>query len=329
MGYIGMRHATILQNHPDFELVSVCDINVDARNAASILSVPVFESLESMLQFSPEAELICICTPNNLHASQGQIVVSKGRHVVVEKPMDIDPGRCLSLIDKAEENSRTVFCVMQNRYSPPSQWLKQLLEDKILGEVYLVQVNCYWNRDERYYSRSNWKGTLEQDGGPLYTQFSHFMDLLFWLFGDVSLEGASFANFNHTETTEFEDSGVIHFRLGKGALGAFHYSTAVWDKNFESSITVIGEKGTVRVGGQYMEKVEYCHVKDYVLPVLAPSNPPNQYPGYSGSASNHQYIFDNVASTLRGIEKPTIDPIEGYKVVEIIDRIYKFRDNKK
>jgi predicted dehydrogenase len=325
MGYIGLRHSTILKNHPSFELIAVCDIDPKARADANELGVPVWSSLEELLANSTEAEVVSICTPNNLHSSQGEVVVNAGKHVVIEKPMDIDPDKCLSLIELANTRNRMIFCVMQNRYSPPSKWLKQILEETKLGEIYLVQVNCYWNRDDSYYSRSSWKGTLSQDGGPLFTQFSHFMDLLFWLFGDVELESASFDNFNHQSTTEFEDSGIVHFRLGQRALGAFHYSTAVWGKNFESSITIIGEKGTVRVGGQYMEKVEYCHIQDYIMPVLAPSNPPNQYPGYSGSASNHQYIFDNVVDALQRGEKPTIDPMEGFKVVEIIDRIYQRR----
>lgn len=290
-----------------------------------MLGVPVFESLSQMLQAHPEAEVVSICTPNNLHGQQALEAVQKGFHAVVEKPMDIDPLICDQVIREAQQREKQLFCVMQNRYSPPSQWLKQLLLEERLGEIFLVQINCYWNRDDRYYSQSDWKGRLSQDGGPLFTQFSHFMDLLFWLFGDVELKGASFANFNHQQSTEFEDSGLVHFLLGKGALGAFHYSTAVWDKNFESSITILGEKGTVRVGGQYMERVEYCHIEGYEMPELKPSNPPNQYPGYTGSASNHQYIFDNVVQTLKGESSPTIHPSEGFKVVEIINRIYQLR----
>lgn len=325
-GYIGMRHATILANHKDCELVAICDTDLVARENAKKLGIPVYKELDVMVDNHKDIKVLSICTPNNLHGTQALLGVQRGMHVIVEKPMDIDPEICLDLVEEAEKSGVQVFCVMQNRYSPPSQWLKGLLDENRLGEIYLIQVNCYWNRDERYYSKSNWKGKLKEDGGPLFTQFSHFMDLLFWLFGDVELKGASFANFNHAESTEFEDSGIIHFLLGRGALGAFHYSTAVWDKNFESSITILGEKGTIRVGGQYMERVEYCHIDNYEMPDLPASNPPNQYPGYTGSASNHQYIFENVIHTLRGIEKPTIHPMEGYKVVEIIDRIYRMRE---
>jgi predicted dehydrogenase len=194
-----------------------------------------------------------------------------------------------------------------------------------LGKIFMVEVNCYWNRDERYYKPGDWKGTLDQDGGTLFTQFSHFIDIMYWLFGDIKNINARFESFNHKHLTELEDSGIITFDFVKGGMGSINFSTSVWDKNMESSITIIGETGSVKVGGQYMDQVEYCHIKDYVMPELAPSNPPNDYGPYKGSAANHQYVIQNVIETLQHKNSATTNALEGLKVVDIIERIYEHR----
>ena len=140
--------------------------------------------------------------------------------------------------------------------------------------------------------------TRRLDGGTLFTQFSHFIDIMYWLFGDITNIRGNFADFNHQGLTDFEDSGVVTFDFVGGGMGCLNYSTSVWDKNLESSLTVIGSNGTVKVSGQYMNEVVYCHVKDYTMPQLAPSNPPNDYGAYKGSAQNHHYVIQNVVETL-------------------------------
>ena len=194
----------------------------------------------------------------------------------------------------------------------------------------MVQINCYWNRDDRYYKPNpatgrpgTWHGTKELDGGTLYTQFSHFIDLMYWYFGDITNIQAKFGDYMHEKSTDFEDSGFVSFDFVDGGMGSLNYSTAIWDKNLESSITVIAEKGSIKVGGQYMNEVEYCHIKDYVMPVLAESNPPNDYGSYKGSAMNHHYIIENIVDVLKGRNAITTNALEGLKVVEIIERIYK------
>lgn len=326
LGYIGKRHAAIISGHEDCELVAGCDIDPEKESASLESGGRFFADLNSLLMSGVYPDVVTICTPNALHGEQALRALEAGCHVVVEKPMDIDPEVCKTILDRSEKLGKKVFCVMQNRYSPPSQWLKQIVQENRLGKIFMVQVNCYWNRDDRYYSKSGWKGSLSMDGGPLFTQFSHFMDLLYWLFGDLSDIQSSFSNFQHSHSTEFEDSGSVNFRLNEGGMGAFHYSTCAWNKNFESSLVILGEKGTIKVGGQYMDKVEYCHIQDYEMPVLPPSNPPNNYGEYTGSAANHHYIFDNVVKTLRGESTETTNAFEGYKVVEIIDRIYQQRN---
>jgi len=224
------------------------------------------------------------------------------------------------------KHNKKVFCVMQNRYSPPSMWLKQIVEERHLGQVYMVMINCFWNRDSDYYQGGDsnyWKGKLEKDGGTLFTQFSHFIDTMYWLFGDIKNIQASFQDFNHQDTTEFEDSGTILFDFVKGGSGSINYSTSVYDKNLESSITIIGEKGSVKVGGQYMNEIEYCHIENYVQPELEETLPPNDYGKYKGSAANHQFVIQNVVDTLKMGEAVTTNSLEGLKVVEIIENIYR------
>ncbi|MEM0995985.1 MAG: Gfo/Idh/MocA family oxidoreductase [Bacteroidota bacterium] len=324
-GYIGRRHAEIIKGHPDCELVAVSDI-VDERADLVPEGIPFFDDPEAMMKNGPEADVVCVCTPNGVHAEHALLGLNYKRHIVIEKPMGMTKAACEEVLFKSLQMSRLVFCVMQNRYSPTSEWLKTVVDQGILGKIEMVQVNCYWNRDDRYYGKSEWKGTLAMDGGPLYTQFSHFMDIMYWLLGDITDISAKFDNFNHLHNTEFEDSGFFNFRFIHGGMGSFNYSTAVWDKNFESSITILGEKGTIKVGGQYMEKVEYCHVEDYVMPELPPANPPNDYGPYKGSAANHHYIFENVVDTLRGSSTITTNALEGLKVVEIIERVYAQRN---
>ena len=217
---------------------------------------------------------------------------------------------------------------MQNRYSPPSEWIKEIIDKRLMGNIYMVQLNCYWNRDERYYKEGGWKGTNELDGGTLFTQFSHFIDIMFWLFGDIKNIQGKFADFNHEDTTEFEDSGFVSFEFLKGGMGSLNYSTAVWNQNLESSMTIIGEKGSVKIGGQYMNEIEVCNIDGYEMPELAPSNPANDYGAYKGSAANHHYIIENVVNSLKERTQPTTNALEGLKVVEIIERIYAVRDEQ-
>ncbi len=324
-GHIGKRHAEMVRRNPETELVAVCDIHAKDKLGLNDISEKFYASTEELIAAHPEIEVVSICTPNGMHASQSLLALEAGKHVVVEKPMALHRQDCEQLIFKALQMHKQVFCVMQNRYSPPSVWMKEIVDSKIIGDVYMVQLNCYWNRDERYYKKGGWKGSLELDGGTLFTQFSHWIDLLYWLFGDITEIQAKFADFNHKDLTEFEDSGFVNFKFINGGMGSINYSTSVWDKNLESSITVIGSNGSVKVGGQYMDKVEYCHIKDYSLPELDETAPANDYGAYKGSANNHHFLIQNVVDTLKGRNTITTNALEGLKVVDIIERIYSLK----
>ncbi len=330
-GHIGKRHASMISSNAKFDLVALCDVRPRAvLSLEDFTGVKFFNSLEALIDSGIDIDAVAIASPNGCHQEQALKVLENNWHVVVEKPMALTKAGCEQIIFKSLQKHKQVFCVMQNRYSPPSIWLKEVLEQGILGKIFMVQINCYWNRDDRYYKpevitgkTTTWHGSKDLDGGTLFTQFSHFIDLMYWFFGDINNIQVRLNDFNHQDSTDFEDSGFVSFDFVEGGMGCLNYSTSVWDKNLESSITIIAEKGSVKVGGQYMNEVEYCHIDGYNLPTLAASNPPNDYGPYKGSAANHHYVYENIANVLAGNESITTNALEGMKVVDIIERIYK------
>ncbi len=323
IGRIGNRHAQEIQAHPNANWIECFDSNPTQVPS----KFGIYHNATDFLKNS-KADVIHICTPNASHFELSKLALLSQKHVVIEKPITLLSRDARILQELANENNKYIFCVMQNRYSPVSQWLKTLISEEKLGRIYSVHVNCAWNRDERYYQPGNWHGTLEHDGGPLYTQFSHFVDLLFWLFGKIDIKNQSFFNHNHQNNTEFEDSGIFHFSNENLAQGSFHYSTSVYDSNFKSSIEIIAENGTLEVSGQYMNEIQYCHIKNYTKPILPPSPAPNQYPGYQGSASNHHFVIQNIIDTLDGKSSPDTPIQDGISVVEIIENVYLKRNLK-
>lgn len=329
-GHIGKRHIEMIRRNPDAELVAICDIlppellNLDSCDILETDSLPFFSHLDELLYSVEDFDVLNICTPNGLHAEMAIKGLEKGHHVVIEKPMALNTTDAERILFTSEKYEKKVFCVMQNRYSPPSVWIKDLIRSGQLGKLFLIQINCFWNRDSRYYKAGSWHGNKELDGGTLFTQFSHFIDLMYWLFGDIYDIKARFEDFNHHSLTDFEDSGTISFEFQNRGMGLFNYSTSVFDRNFESSVTIVAENGTIKIGGQYMNEVEYCHVKNYNMPELEPTNPGNDYGAYTGSAQNHHFVIQNIIDVLRnnGAEITT-NAYDGYKVVDIIERIYK------
>lgn len=326
-GHIGKRHAEMICRESGAELVALCDIQPRESLGIEAYHVPFFQSVDHLLASGIAIDVINICVPNGWHASLSVQAIRSGCHVVIEKPMALTLSDAEQIVYESLKYSRQVFCVMQNRYSPPSLWIKEMVDSGRLGQLYMVQLNCYWNRDSRYYKPGGWHGDIRLDGGTLFTQFSHFIDIMYWLFGDISNIQGRFADFNHKGLTDFEDSGFVSFDFVNGGMGSLAYSTAVWDKNLESSLLIVAENGSVKIGGQYMNEVSYCHVKDYEMPVLPPTNPGNDYGSYKGSAQNHNFVIRNVVNVLSGHSSETIttNVLEGMKVVDIIQRIYALK----
>jgi predicted dehydrogenase len=325
-GRIGQRHAKIINEYPESELISIIDTEDSQLEKSQNLGIEAdhYPSIEEFIsQDEHRSEVVCIATPNGFHTDYSIQLMKAGYHVVIEKPMGISTESCEQVLSTTISTGKQVFVVKQNRYSPPSRWLKDVVDRKVIGDVLMVQTNCYWNRDERYYSTSPWRGTRDLDGGALFTQFSHFIDLLYWVFGDIKKVNAVVKNFTHPDLKDFDDSGFAQFEFINGGIGSLNYSTSCWDQNMESSITVVGTKGSLKVGGQYMNEIEYCHIEDYKMPELPETNPPNDYGPYKGSAANHHYVIENVVNALKGNSSETTNVFEGMKVVNFIEKIYK------
>ena len=281
-----------------------------------------YYKIEDMLAAGNEIDVVSIVSPNGLHAEHSIKALNSGFHVLCEKPMAISVNDCGEMIKAAEKNNKRLFAIKQNRFNPPIEAVKKVIDEGRLGKIYSVQLSCFWNRNEDYYSNS-WKGTKDMDGGTLYTQFSHFIDLLYWMIGDVKEAKAIIENYAHEGIIEFEDTGVAILKFHNGAIGTVNYTVNSYGKNMEGSLTIFAEKGTLKIGGQYLNELEYQNIEDYKIENLAEGNKPNNYGTYFGSMSNHDKVYANVIDVLQNGASISTNAFEGLKTVEIIDKIYE------
>ena len=320
-GRIAERHAEQIARVA--KLTAVCDIiESKAVQIGNKYGSDIYTSIDELLKSETDIDVVSICSPNGLHAEHSIKAFRKGIHVLCEKPMAISVFDCGEMIKEAEKANKRLFIVKQNRYNPPVQVIKTILEEDRLGKIYSVQLNCFWNRNFEYYNQSDWKGTKKLDGGTLYTQFSHFIDLLYWFFGDVKNVDAVTRNFMHEGIIEFEDSGVAVIEFFNGIIGTINFNVNSFEKNMEGSLTIFGEMGTVKIGGQYLNELEYQNIRNHQITNLPHGNPPNNYGQYVGSMSNHDKVYDNVIEVLLNQGKIATNGFEGLKTVEIIDKIY-------
>jgi UDP-N-acetyl-2-amino-2-deoxyglucuronate dehydrogenase len=320
-GRIAQRHAEHIANNG--ELVAVCDIEFEkAQKLGNQYNANSYKNIADLLKYENDIDVVTICSPNGLHATHSIQALNAGFHVLCEKPMAINVHDCGEMLKAAERNNRRLFAIKQNRFNPPVSAVKEAIDQGIFGRIYSVQLSCFWNRNFDYYSDS-WKGTLELDGGTLYTQFSHFVDLLYWMIGDVRKAYALMGNFAHEGVIEFEDTGVVAFEFYNGALGTFNYTVNSFRKNMEGSLTIFAEKGTVKIGGQYLNELEYQNIENFEFKDLPQGNTANNYGKYQGSMSNHDKIYENLVDVLNNGSSISTSSFEGMKTVEIIDKIYQ------
>ena len=319
-GRIARRHAQHIQHNG--VLAAVCDtVKEKADELAQAYNAKSYYHIEDLLRHEKNIDIVSICTPNGLHAHHSILALKAGCNVLCEKPMAISLSACRKMMATAEETGKQLFAIKQNRFNPPVAAVKKLLEENRLGKLYSIQLTCFWNRNAAYYHNS-WKGTKELDGGTLYTQFSHFIDLLYWMIGDVKKLHAFTANAAHKGMIEFEDSGVVIVEFENGVIGTINYSVNSYRKNMEGSLTILGEKGTVKIGGQYLNELEYQEIEDYKIEHLPQGNRANNYGDYQGSMSNHDKVYENVVAVLKGNATISASAFEAMKTVEIIEKIY-------
>lgn len=319
-GRIAQRHAEHISNYG--ELKAVCDIEIDkAEKLGEEYNVPFYKNIDDLLAKESDVDIVSICSPNGLHAIHSIKALNAGFHVLCEKPMAIDVHDCGKMIQTAEKNNRRLFVIKQNRFNPPVAAVKKAIDDGKFGKIYSIQLSCFWNRNEDYYANS-WKGTKDIDGGTLFTQFSHFIDLLYYLIGDVKRANAFVNNYHHQGIIEFEDTGVISLEFYNGAIGTINYTVNSYGGNMEGSLTIFGEKGTIKIGGQYLNELEYQNIENFKFENLPVGNKANNYGHYQGSMSNHDEVYKNVIDVLQNGGSISTNSFEGLKTVEIIDKIY-------
>ena len=319
-GKIAGRHAAQIAGVG--KLVAVCDIDPQkAADLAGRYQAIAYLNIENLLAHQHDLDVVSICTPNYMHADHAIACLRAGLHVLCEKPLAISMTDARRMQAAAEASGKKLFVVKSTRFNPPVQILHNLIREGRLGTLYSFQLSCFWNRPAAYYADS-WRGGLATDGGTLFTQFSHYIDVLFWLIGDVKECWSLRRNFAHQQVIEFEDTGAAVVEMENSVIGTINYSINCHAKNMEISLVVIGEKGTVKIGGEYLNKLEYQQIQDFCIPAPEAGNEANDYGLYRGSMGNHKEVYENLVKALNDPRHPFTDVETGMKTIGIIEKMY-------
>ncbi len=318
-GRISQNHFEAIEQIKEFDLVGVCDTDkTRARKAGEDRNTPYFTDLNDMLKES-KIDILSICTPSGLHANHGVLAAEKGVHVLTEKPMATRLADADELIKACDHNKVHLMVVKQNRLNTTMQLLKKAIDGGRFGKIYQASVNVFWQRPQEYYSMAKWRGTWEFDGGAFMNQASHYIDALEWLIGEP--ESVMGMTATMARKIESEDMGAAIVRFRNGVIATINVSMLTYPKNFEGSITILGEKGTVKIGGIAVNKIEKWDFEDYddddKVIVQSNYNPPNIY-GFG-----HLAYYNNVMNVLKGKQEPDTDGRAGRKSLELILAIYK------
>ena len=317
-GNIASRHAENINRVGS--LSAVCDIvSEKADDLAAKYNAKAYYLIDDLLKNETDTDIIVVCTPNGLHAEHAIKSLNAGKHVLCEKPMCLTIKEGYEMVSTANTCKKKIFVVKQNRYNEPVQHVKKLLEKNKLGKIFSFQINCFWNRPQDYYL-DTWRGTKSLDGGILYTQFSHFIDLLYWLLGNADEVKGYKHSYGNRSHFEIEDTGVAILTMKSGAIGTLNYTVNSHSKNLEGSFSIFGEKGSVKIGGQYLNTLEWYDVEGQSKPVLA-AHPVNDYGFYQGSMSNHHKVYDDLILSLQG-NGSLLEARDAIATIEIIEKIY-------
>ncbi|MFN9089513.1 MAG: Gfo/Idh/MocA family protein [Gemmatimonadaceae bacterium] len=318
-GRISRNHFDVIARNPDLQLVSVCDlVRERAEQAGTEFGVPAYTSLEQMLAEVP-SDAVVVATPSGLQPQHGRVAARAGRQVISEKPMAISLAAADALVQACDDHRVHLFVVKQNRLNPPIVLLKRAIDRGRFGRIYMANCTVRWTRPQEYYDQAPWRGTWEFDGGAFMNQASHYVDLIQWLVGPVESVMAKTATL--ARRIEAEDSGVAVLKFRSGAIGTIEVTMLTFPRNLEGSITILGEKGSVKIGGTAVNKVEHWQFADYddddKLVEQAATSPPSVY-GFG-----HEGYYRNVVAVLRGDARPDTDGRAGRKSLELILGIYE------
>ena len=319
-GKIGTRHAEHIYKNENAKLVAVCDIIKEkANNLAKKYNAKAVYDFDEILRHN--IDVVNICTPSGLHAEMSVKGLKNNKHILCEKPMSLNLDDANKIVEAEKESSKKFFLVKQNRYNPPVKLLKEAVKNNKLGRISLINCNVIWNRNEDYFKNDPWRGTMHLDGGALMTQCSHFLDLMVWIGGRVKEVYAKMSNLNHPYI-ETEDTGFIILTFENECIGSLQYTTSAYGKNMEGSMTVIGSKGNVKIGGEYLNTLDYWHVENLEKPELEKGNPPNDYGTYKGSMSNHDKVIENVINVISNNDEIATSSIQGMESIEVMQAAY-------
>jgi UDP-N-acetyl-2-amino-2-deoxyglucuronate dehydrogenase len=318
-GRISQNHFEAIARVDGLDLVAVCDLSeARAREAGERWGVPWFTSYEQMLAAVP-CEVVAIATPSGLHPAHGIQAAKAGKHVVLEKPMAISLSGADGLLQACDDAGVQLFVVKQNRLNATIQLLKRAVDKGRFGRIYMANATVRWARPQEYYDQAPWRGTWEFDGGAFMNQASHYIDLVQWLVGPVESVMARTATL--ARRIEAEDTGAAVLKFRNGAIGVLEVTVLTFPKNYEGSITILGEKGTVKVGGTAVNRIEHWQFADYddddKLVDAANTNPPSVY-GFG-----HEPYYRNVLVALRGEAVADTDGRGGRKSLEVILGVYE------
>ena len=318
-GRIAQNHFAAIQTHASrCELVDICDIDPVALAAAvEKTGARGHNSLSGLLEHTT-ADCVILTTPSGLHPAQAIEVAAAGRHVITEKPMATRWKEGCAMVEACDKAGVRLFVVKQNRRNATLQLLKRAVEQKRFGQIYSVAINVFWTRPQAYYDSAKWRGTWEFDGGAFMNQASHYIDLLDWLIGPV--ESVMAYTGTLARQIEVEDSGVAAIRWRSGAMGTLNVTMLTYPQNLEGSITILGEKGTVRVGGVAVNEIQHWEFADQ-----RPEDATIRQASYATTSVygfGHPLYYDNVIQTLRGEAEPETDGREGLKSLELLIGLY-------
>ena len=320
-GKIAGKHAALCNRFG--KLSAVCDIDpARANELASQFDTKAYSSFDDLLEKQEGLTAVAICTPNGLHAEQTIKALNRGLHVICEKPMAITLADAEKMNAAAEKSGKELFVIKQNRFNPTVVKARELLLANALGKIYSIQLNAFWHRGADYYT-SSWHGDKKLDGGILFTQFSHFIDLVNWLFGDIKRVIAYERNFRREFEKEIEDTVVSCFEMNNGILGTGHFSVNSYNTNMEGSLTILAEKGTLKIGGRYLNEISYQAMDGSEIILEKEGKKENDYGSYQGSMSNHDKMYEHIRDVLTTGSPNHFSGRDGIRTVEMIQKIYQ------
>jgi len=316
-GAIGNKHIEYLKNNPKAKIVAICDLDNNSLDKIKILEVKKYNNYLELLK-NEKIDIVNICTPHHTHFEIAFNSLKK-HDVILEKPMALYYEDCLKLNNQSEIHKTNLWVVKQNRFNSAVKKAVEVLKNQEIGNIKMFNCSIFWNRNDSYYLNSNWRGTINKEKGVLYTIGSHFIDMLIWILGEVEIVKTVHLENNCKKYIEIEDYGSSVIKFKNGVIGSLQWTTSVAEQNYEGSITLFGEKGTIKIGGKYLNELTYLNTQFDFL-----EEKPNQYSSYQGTSANHNVVFEKIIDCFisKQGKSELVDGVEASKSILLIDQIY-------